>query len=149
MPTFNVYGLIIVAAILIPNVVFAVKNKDGFENVQIDKRIEIIEQTGRFGCFIFMIVNVPGTCFGWWFLNALTVYLITDAFLTAAYVLIWIICFKRNSLFRALALSIIPSVMFLASGVITASVLLLAVAALFAPSHIYISYKNATALKKA
>lgn len=43
MQAFNVYGLIIVAAILIPDVVFAVKNKDGFENVQIDKRIEIIE----------------------------------------------------------------------------------------------------------
>ena len=58
------------------------------------------------------------------------------------YCAIWIICFKKNSVFRALALSIIPSMLFLFSGIMSRSVLLIIASALFAPSHIVISYKN-------
>ncbi|MGN1451377.1 MAG: hypothetical protein ACI4XQ_04725 [Eubacteriales bacterium] len=90
-----------------------------------------------------MIINIPGTWFGWWSDEAFAAYLVTDAVLTALYCLIWIICFKKNSLFRALALSIIPSVLFLFSGIMSRSVLLTASAVIFAPSHIYISCKNA------
>lgn len=32
MNWFNVYGLIFVAVIMIPNIIFAVKCKDGFDN---------------------------------------------------------------------------------------------------------------------
>ena len=58
------------------------------------------------------------------------------------YCAIWIICFKKNSVFRALALSIIPSMLFLFSGIMSRSVLLIIASVLFAPSHIVISYKN-------
>lgn len=90
-----------------------------------------------------MIVNIPGTCFGWWSDEAFALYLIADTLLVLLYCLIWILCFKKNSLFRALALSIIPSILFLFSGIMSRSVLLILSAALFAPSHIAISYKNA------
>ena len=32
MELFNIYGLIFLAIIMIPNVIFAIKCKDGFEN---------------------------------------------------------------------------------------------------------------------
>ena len=53
------------------------------------------------------------------------------------------VCWKKNSMFRALALSIIPSVLFLFSGIMSRSLLLIAASILFAPSHILISYRNA------
>ena len=46
-------------------------------------------------------------------------------------------------MFRALALSILPSILFLFSGIMTRSVLLTIAALLFAPAHIAISYRNA------
>ena len=143
MGWFNVFGLIFIVVIMIPNVVFAIKNKDGFNNKSGNKYVEIIEQAGRFGCFGFMIINIPGTCFGWWSDEAFALYLIVDVILVMLYCAIWIICFKKNSVFRALALSVIPSVLFLFSGIISRSVLLTVVAALFTPSHIAISYRNA------
>lgn len=143
MSWFNFYGLVFVAVILIPNIIFAMKCKDGFENKWNNKAVEAIEQAGRFGCFALMIFNIPGTVFGWWFNGAFTLYIVVDAVLAAAYCTIWAVCFKKSSVFRALALSIIPSVMFLFSGIITGSVLLTIAALLFAPSHIMISYKNA------
>ena len=143
MEWINPFGLVFMAIILVPNIVFAIRCKDGFANKWENKPIDRSEQIGRFGCFGFMIVNIPGTCFGWWSDEAFALYLIADTLLVLLYCLIWILCFKKNSLFRALALSIIPSILFLFSGIMSRSVLLILSAALFAPSHIAISYKNA------
>lgn len=142
MEWFNVFGLIFIAVIMIPNVVFAIKCKDGFDNKWNNKYIEVTEQVGRLGCFGFMIINIPGTWFGWWSDEAFALYLIVDTILVMLYCAIWIICFKKNSVFRALALSIIPSMLFLFSGIMSRSVLLIIASVLFAPSHIMISHKS-------
>ena len=120
----------------------AIKCKDGFDNKWNNKYVEVTEQVGRLGCFGFMIINILGTGFGWWSDEAFALYLIVDTILVMLYCAIWIICFKKNSVFRALALSIIPSMLFLFSGIMSRSVLLIIASVLFAPSHIVISYKN-------
>ena len=143
MNWLNIFGLIMVAVIMIPNILFAMKCKDGFVNKWNNKSVETVEQIGRFGCFGFMIINIPGTWFGWWSDEAFAVYLVVDALLVTLYCVIWAICFRKSSVFRALALSIIPSVLFLFSGIMSRSILLTIAAVLFAPSHIMLSYQNA------
>ena len=143
MEWLNVFGLVMVAVIMIPNILFAMKCKDGFVNQWNNKSVETVEQIGRFGCFGFMIINIPGTWFGWWSDEAFAVYLVVDAVLVTLYCVIWAVCFRKSSVFRALALSIIPSVLFLFSGIMSRSILLTIAAVLFAPSHILISYQNA------
>lgn len=143
MEWLNVFGLVMVAVIMIPNILFAMKCKDGFVNKWNNKSVETVEQIGRFGCFGFMIINIPGTWFGWWSDEAFAVYLVVDAVLVTLYCVIWAVCFRKSSVFRALALSIIPSVLFLFSGITSRSILLTIAAVLFAPSHILISYQNA------
>lgn len=143
MEWLNLFGLGFMIVIMSPNIIYAIKYKDGFQNKWNNKRLEMIEQIGRFGCFGFMIINIPGTWFGWWSDEAFAVYLIVNSILVLIYCAIWIICFKKNTIFRALALSIIPSVVFLFSGIMSRSVLLIVSSILFAPSHIMISYRNA------
>ena len=143
MEWLNVFGLVMVAVIMIPNILFAMKCKDGFVNKWNNKFVETVEQIGRFGCFGFMIINIPGTWFGWWSDEAFAVYLVVDAVLVTLYCVIWAVCFRKSSVFSALALSIIPSVLFLFSGIMSRSILLTIAAVLFAPSHILISYQNA------
>ena len=143
MEWFNVFGLVFIVVIMIPNIVFAVRCKYGFENKWNNKAIEIIEQIGRFGCFGFMIFNIPGTWFGWWSDEAFAIYLLVNSLLIVLYCVIWIICWRKNNVFRALALSIIPSIVFLFSGVMSRSILLIIASILFFPTHILISYKNA------
>lgn len=143
MEWLNVFGLVMVAVIMIPNILFAMKCKDGFVNKWSNKSVETVEQIGRFGCFGFMIINIPGTWFGWWSDEAFAAYLVVDAVLVTLYCVIWAVCFRKSSVFRALALSIIPSVLFLFSGIMSRSILLTIAAVLFAPSHILISYQNA------
>lgn len=143
MNWFNIYGLIFIVIIMIPNIIFAVKCKEGFVNKYNNKFVELFEQIGRFGSFIFMILNIPKTYFGFYFNNGLILYLIVDSILVTLYCLIWAICFKKPSVFRALSLSIIPSILFLYSGVMIRSILLIIFSLIFAPCHILISYKNA------
>lgn len=143
MEWLNIFGLIFMVVILIPNLIFAVTCKEGFENKWNNPYVEIMEQVGRFGCFGFMVINIPGTWFGWWSDEAFALYLIVDVILVMIYCAIWLVCFKKSSVFRALALSVIPSVLFLFSGIMSRSVLLIIASVLFAPSHIMISYKNA------
>ncbi len=143
MGWINIFGLVFMVIIMIPNVIFALKCKDGFGNRWENKFIEVLEQIGRYGCFAFMVINIPKTWFGWTSDEAFALYLIVDAVFVTAYCVIWAVCFKKNSVFRALSLSIIPSVIFLFSGIMSRSVLLMISALIFAPCHILISYKNA------
>ena len=143
MEWINVYGAIFMVLIMIPNIIYALKCKDGFENNWNNKTVEKIEQIGRFGCFGFMVVNIPGTWFGWWSDEVFVLYLIVNLVLIALYCIVWMICFRKNTIFRALALSIIPSLVFLFSGIMSRSVLLIVSAVIFAPAHILLSYKNA------
>ena len=143
MDWLNMFGLIFIIVIMIPNIIYAIKCKDGFANKWQNKTVELLEQIGRFGCFGFMIINIPGTWFGWWSDEVFAVYLMVDVILILLYCAIWMLCFKKNTMFRALALSILPSVVFLFSGIMSRSVLLIVFAVIFAPCHILISYKNA------
>ncbi len=65
MEWLNVFGLAFMIVIMIPNILYAVKNRDGSGDSWKNRTAETIEQIGRFGCFAFMIINVPGTWFGW------------------------------------------------------------------------------------
>ena len=143
MEWINIYGLAIIALIMIPNIFYAVKCKDKIENKYKNKLLEIFEQIGRYGTMAFMIVNIPGTSYGCFSYRAFLAYLIVNFALVAIYIIIWMICWKKNNLFKALALSIIPSVIFIFSGIMHRSILLLAFSLIFAPTHILISYKNA------
>ena len=143
MKYVNLYGLAFIIIIMIPNIIFAIKCKDGFTNKFNNKIVEILEQIGRFGCFVFMIVIIPYTSFGFKSDEAFVLYLIIDSILVFFYCLIWLICFKKNSVFRSLALSIIPSLLFIFSGIISNYILLIIFSLIFAPTHILISYKNA------
>lgn len=142
MGWFNSIGLIVICLILIPNIVFAVKNKDGFENVYHNKVAETFEQIGRFGSFSLMIFNIPYTYFGFFFTNGLTVYITVDALLTFAYIIIWCVCFNKYFKFRAYALSIIPSILFIFSGFMILNIPLLLFSVIFAIFHIMLSVKN-------
>ena len=141
MNWFNYYGLAIMVVIMVPNIVYALKHKDNVNNVQ-NKAITLAEQIGRYACLILMIFNIPFTYFNFWFSHALTIYLSVNGALCFLYMMFWIICWNTNGKLKALSLSIIPSCIFVFSGITLASIPLIIFAIIFAASHIYISYKN-------
>ncbi len=144
--SFFVYGLVIVLIILVPNVVFALCNKDGFENNWHSKTVEILEQVGRFGCMIFMFIVIPEISFS--SDESFALYIIVNMALLLLYCLLWIVFFKKNNMAKAVSLSVIPSVIFLFSGIISFNIPLIIAAVIFSPCHILISVKNVTEKEK-
>ena len=143
MSWFNYWGLIAVAILLLPNILYAIFSKQNINNVPIKKSLYKAEQFGRFGCMILMVFNVPYTYYGFWFSNALLVYLIVGGSLLALYYLGWLIFIKRNNMAKAIWLSVTPSILFLFCGVMIISIPLIIYAIIFAIAHITISIKNA------
>ena len=141
---FNYYGLIFFILLMIPNIIYTIKNKNGFQNKFDIKLLEYSEQIGRIGTFIFFIFNIPYTFYGFWFHNALTVYIIINGMLVLGYIVSWIIMWKKNNLTKALLLSILPSLMFVFSGIMYISIPLIVFSIIFGFTHIAISVINAT-----
>ena len=130
------------AIVLIPNIIFAIKHKEGFTNGYHSKAVETLEQIGRYGCMLFMVFNIPYTYFGFWFDNAFTVYLSVGGAFLAVYCLGWIIFWKSKSKLKALWLSITPTVLFVFCGIVLSSVPLLVCSVIFGVGYITVSYKN-------
>ena len=88
MNWINFYGLAFMLVIMIPNIIFASINKDGFQNLWKNKFVEVLEQIGRMGCFGFMVFIIPRCGFGFSPDESFSLYLIVNVVLLAAYCLI-------------------------------------------------------------
>ncbi|VYT68148.1 hypothetical protein [Clostridium tertium] len=141
MDWFNTYGLTIIIIIMIPNIIFAIREKN-IESKYHNKFIETIEQIGRFGSMFLMIFNISFLEYGYWFSNAKSIYMILIGVLALAYCLTWILYFQKATLSKAMALAIIPTLIFLFSGIILLHVLLIITAILFGIGHLTITYYN-------
>lgn len=141
MNWFNYIGLIFVVLLLIPNIIFAIKNKTEQKQTA-NKIMEIFEQIGRYGSMIFMIFNIPYTYFGFFFDCGQLLYIITNSLLLTAYYLSWIVFWKKDCLTKSLLLSIIPSILFVVSGILLANIPLIIFSIIFTAFHISISVKR-------
>ncbi len=147
MSWFNYYGLAIVAFIMIPNIVYAIKHKESFKNYYSNKFIEVLEQVGRYGCIAFIIFNIPYTYFNFWFGSSLKIYLTVNGVLLIAYLVSWIVLWNSNGKVKALLLSVLPSAIFIFSGLVLASIPLIVFSVIFAVNHMMLSYRNAISNK--
>ena len=146
MGWFNYYGLAIVAVMMIPNIVYAATHKHESASGYQNRAAEVLEQIGRYACLVLMTFNIPYAYFNFWFENALIVYLAVNGGLLAAYLICWVVFWKKKGKAKALFLSILPSLIFLFSGIILLYPPLLVFAIIFAVNHVFISYQNATRL---
>ena len=142
MGWFNYCGLAIVAVILVPNIISAIIDKGAFENRYNNKAILVLEQIGRYGCIAFMVFDIPYTYFNFWFDGALTVYLTVNGALLVLYLSGWIIFRKGQRVVKMLWLSIVPTALFVFSGIMLLSIPLIIFAVIFGMGHITVSYKN-------
>lgn len=135
----NVFGTIIVAIMLIPNILYALKNKS-FENRYKNKLVNILEQIGRYVSLILTIF--PIGIDGFESVGYMLIYLIVNTVLLVLYLIIWIFYFKSKSFYKALVLAIIPTIIFLICGITLRHLGLIISSIIFGVSHILITYKN-------
>ena len=138
----NGFGAGVVLLMLIPNIIYAIKNK-GEKNLCTNRFMNGIEQVGRYACIFFMWLPLLVWEFGFASVSEMLLYLAGNGVLLAAYWIVFLLYFKRKSRTRALALAILPACIFLLSGLLLRHWLLAGFAVLFAIGHIYVTLKNA------
>ena len=142
----NVFGAIIVILMLIPNIVYAIKNKNE-KNLCTNRFMNVIEQIGRYACIVLMWLPLVVWKFEFASVFELVLYFVCNGTLLVAYWISFAVYMKRKTVRLALALAILPSCIFLLSGILLRHWLLVGFAGLFAVGHIYVTYKNAVYIK--
>lgn len=138
---FNMFGLILVVLILIPNIIYAVKFKD-VKNQCTNKLINILEQIGRYSCIFFMVFNFGKATFGFSSIIDFLVYFLGNVLLLLVYWIIWILFFIRQSSWKSMALAIIPVCVFFLCSITLKHVILIISAVIFAVGHVYVTVQN-------
>ena len=137
----NIFGLIIVVLLLVPNIIYALKKRDR-ENKCTNKLMIILEQIGRYGSMLLMVFNIGLAEFGFPSVGAFIVYLFGNILLLVIYWLIWVLYFREKTYWKQMALALIPTFIFLLSGITMLHLLLVISAIIFGTGHIYVTRKN-------
>lgn len=139
----NLWNFVIVAIMLIPNIIYAIKNPKQ-KNSCTNKCMNILEQIGRYACIILMILPLcfDKMKFGFSSFFIFLIYGIGNIVLLVAYLLIWAMYSNENHTWRAISLAIIPTCIFLLTGLSLEHWLLVGAAVIFGISHIYITRTN-------
>lgn len=161
----NVLGGMIITLLLIPNIVYALK-RQGEKNLCENRLMNILEQVGRYGSMLCMIVCFGESGFGFPSLADFYCYIVGSAVLLSAYWIAWGLYFRRAGVQTFVrgkgpvavfvagrenvagiarlkwALAILPCCLFLLCGITLRYIPLILSAVLFAVGHPYVTYRN-------
>ena len=135
-------GAAFVILMLIPNIVYAIKNK-GEKNLCTDQFMNFIEQLGRYACIVLMWLPLLVWKFGFASVSEMVLYTAGNGILLMAYWIVFAIYMKRKAPGLAITLAVLPACIFLLSGILLRHWLLVGFAVLFSVGHIYVTKKNA------
>lgn len=142
MGWLNLFGLMIVVLMLAPNILCALRHRN-VQNRCTSRLANAAEQIGRYGCMFLMVFNIGIAELGFRAPGAFLAYLIGNVVLLLAYFACWIVYGKKRSQLVALMLALLPTLLFLVSGLTMRHWLLVGFAVLFGAAHIYITAVNA------
>lgn len=143
----NVFGLILVVLLLIPNIIYAVKYK-GQKNQCTNRIMNLLEQVGRYGCMFLMVFNIGIAEFGFPSIESLLLYGFGNGILMLAYWITWMLYFHKASYGKQLVLAILPTAIFLLCGITMQYYMLILFGILFGVGHIYVTWENRMGLKE-
>ena len=136
----NLFGAGIVVLIMIPNIIYAARQKQDEAKTEIPKYLSACEQVGRYGCIMLMWLPLLVWKIGFGSVEELLVYLIANGLLLLSYYLFWGFYFRKKAISNAMALAIIPTLIFLLSGILLRHWLLVIAAVIFGFTHCSITY---------
>ena len=136
----NLFGAGIIVLIMIPNIIYAAKQKQDETQIKVPRYLSACEQLGRYGCIILMWLPLLVWKFGFGSVEEFLIYLIGNGVLLLCYYLFWMFYSRKRTLSVAMALAIIPTAIFLLSGLLLRHLLLVVVAILFGAAHCMITY---------
>lgn len=129
------------SVMMIPNIIYGILNKN-LENKCKNKSMNIIEQIGRYGCFFLICFHIGLWEKGFASKNIFLIWGTCVLILLFLYLVSWVSYFIHANRFTALTLAILPSILFITSGILMRNYLLLICGIIFSIGHVYITDVN-------
>ena len=139
---FNYFGIIFIIVLMLPNIYASIFKKELFVNKFDDRLLIKLENIGRYLCMILMVINIQDLYGGFKSVEAFVAYLGINIILLGLYYIVWFIFYKFNNIYKNMILGIIPSLMFIISGILQNNLLLIISGIVFAYAHLKIIWKN-------
>ncbi len=136
----NIHGLLFAVILAVPHIVFA--RTHTYNIKAIDNRAMLyIERVGKYVSLILMAVNIGVLELG--FTSALmeSFWLVSTSVMTAIYVVLWIIFFKKESKVIAYLLTLLTAVIVILSGLLQVKTLLLTAGIVYLIGELYVTAK--------
>ena len=137
----NGWGATIVIIMLIPNIIFTIRNPH-LENKCENVIMNTIEQVGRYTSMALMIVPVLAWKFGFKSVLEMIFYVVVTSVLLLLYLVVWFFYLKSQSKDKAIILALLPTMIFVISGILLRHWLLMIAGILFGIGHIYVTLQN-------
>ena len=137
----NIFGAVFVIMLIIPNILYAIKNKSE-KNLCKNRFMNLIEQIGRYACVFLMWFPLFVWEFGFSGVLQMLIYIFGNLMLLIVYWVLFVIYMGHKTPALGFALAIIPACIFLLSGILLRHWLLVVFALVFAIGHIYVTKKN-------
>ena len=137
----NVFGAVFVILLLIPNIVYAIRNRDE-KNLCANRFMNVLEQIGRYACIVLMWLPLLVWEFGFASVFEMMLYLAGNAVLILVYWILFARYAETKSAKLALSLAVLPACVFLMSGILLRHWLLAGAAVLFGIGHVYVTLQN-------
>ncbi len=141
MEWLNLTGLMAMLALLAPNLLYAAR-RPAAKNLCKSKVLLALEQLGRYGCMLLMCVHTGVLEYGYAAPAWSVVWLSLVTPLLFLYWVLWMAYFHRQRARAAIALAVVPALVFLASGLLWRNVPLMALSLLFAYAHVTVTRIN-------
>ena len=141
MQWLNFPGIMVMAALMAPNILYAKKHAGAqVGRVRGAGLMVALEQIGRYGCVALLCIRLPLWQAGFASAAAQTVWLSLSMVLLAAYFLVWVFYFHRTGKVLAMLLAAIPSALFLLCGFLWRSLPLAVLATVFTVAHLRVTW---------
>ena len=137
----NGWGAMIVIIMLVPNIIFGIKNPY-LENKCENVIMNTIEQVGRYTSMILMIVPVLVEKFDFKSVFEMIFYIVVTSALLLLYLLVWFFYLKSQSTNKSILLALLPTIIFVISGILLRHWLLMIAGILFGIGHIFVTLQN-------
>ncbi|PNY22585.1 hypothetical protein ASN88_00380 [Streptococcus parauberis] len=136
----NGFNSIVIILLMIPNIHYAKNYQMSNKLTKVPpKWITILEQIGRYGCMILMVLPIFVWEFRLYDRGTIILYVTYELCLLLVYYYFWSSYLKQKQLKSAITLAIIPTLIFLLSGMVLAHTLLIIAASISGFAHILIT----------
>lgn len=136
----NVYGLLFTVILIVPNIVYA-KTHTYNLNLIPNRSVLYLERIGKYCSLFLMAFNIGILEEGFTADIMKTFWLVATTVMIVLYLVFWVLYFKKQTKAVAYALTIIPALIFMLSGLLQVKTLLLVFGITFLIGQLYVTSK--------